>query len=109
MSAYFPIILLFIIVLIDQRNERMNFKKILRNRKKKGLVRMNELINSYLGKDCIVYISGGSSVTGIISELNSNWITIKTKDGNETVNLDYIVRIKEYPLNKNGKKKSIVF
>ena len=71
---------------------------------------MNELINKYIGKECLVYISGGASaITGDIIAVNENWITVKTKDGDETVNLDYIVRIKEYPRKSNGKKKSVIF
>ena len=27
----------------------------------------------------------------------------------EAINLDFVIRIREYPRNKNGKKKSVVF
>ena len=71
---------------------------------------MNEIINAYLGKDCVIYLSNSSSViTGNLISLNDNWITVKTKDGNELINIDYIIRLKEHPVNKNGKKKSVIF
>ena len=71
---------------------------------------MNEVIQRYIGKDCLIYLSLSSTVvTGNVINLNDNWLTVKTKDGEETVNLDYIIRIKEHPVNKNGKKKSVIF
>lgn len=94
------------------RNEKNNnIRKIMRNKKKKGRVYMNEVIGRYIGKECLVYISSSSSsaVIGEIASVNENWVVVKTKEGEETVNLDYIVRIKEYPRKSNGKKKSIVY
>ena len=44
----------------------------------------------------------------IIEEINENWISVRTAEGLEVLNLDYVNRIKEYPLNKKGKKKLIV-
>lgn len=72
---------------------------------------MNEIFNRYINKDCIIYISNGVSnviecnVTGV----SDNWITVRTRDGDEIINIDYITRIKEHPVNKNGKKKSVIF
>ena len=72
---------------------------------------MNELISGFVGKDCIVYISAssGANVNGVITSLNENWITVKTAGGEEVINLDYVIRVKEDPVGKNGKKKKIVF
>lgn len=72
---------------------------------------MNELISCFVGKDCIVYISAssGANVNGVITSLNENWITVKTAGGEEVINLDYVIRVKEHPVGKNGKKKMIVF
>ena len=72
---------------------------------------MTDIFNKYIGKDCIVYISnGGSSVIECnVTGVSENWLCIQTKDGDEVVNFDYIVRVKEHPVNKNGKKKSVIF
>ena len=44
----------------------------------------------------------------IIKEVSSSAILIE-KDGKlEAINLDFVVRIREYPRNKKGKKKAIV-
>ncbi len=110
MSAYLPLIFLFVIIFATQRNEKCLSQRIIKKIKKKGRVRMNEVINRYIGKDCLIYLSLSSSVIECqVISVNDNWVIVKTKDGDETINLDYIVRIKEHPVNKNGKKKSIVF
>ncbi len=110
MSAYFPLIFLLIIIFITQKNERGLNQRIVKKIKKKGRVCMNEVINRYIGKDCLIYLSLSSSVIECqVISVNDNWVIVKTKDGDETINLDYIVRIKEHPVNKNGKKKSIIF
>lgn len=70
---------------------------------------MNEIIKQYIGKDCLVFITNQTSVVkGKIIELNENWMTVNTKNGNESINIDYIVRIMEQPVDKKGKKKSII-
>ena len=35
-------------------------------------------------------------------------LLIENKGETEAVNLDYVVRLREYPKNKKGKKKSVV-
>ncbi|MEE1139290.1 MAG: hypothetical protein U0M02_12495 [Acutalibacteraceae bacterium] len=72
---------------------------------------MNEIFIKYINKDCIIYMSNGLSnvIQGNVTGVSDNWITIRTKDGDEIVNIDYITHIKEHPVNKNGKKKSIIF
>ena len=44
-----------------------------------------------------------------VVSVSDNWLSIETRDGVEIINIDYIVRIKEHPVNKNGKKKSVIF
>ncbi len=72
---------------------------------------MTEIFNKYIGKDCIVYTSNSSSsaIECNILSVEDNWLSIRTRDGEEVINFDYIVRIKEHPVNKNGKKKSVIF
>lgn len=72
---------------------------------------MSDVFNKYVGKDCVIYLSNSSSniVECSVSSVFDNWLSIKTKDGEEMINIDYIIRIKEHPVNKNGKKKSVIF
>ena len=69
---------------------------------------MHELLEKDIGRECIVYTLGDSQITGTITALKDGWLNIADKLGNEEVlNLDYIVRVRDIPLNKNGKKKAI--
>ncbi len=70
---------------------------------------MNEIFLKYIGKDCIVYVSNASSTMIVcnVTAVNENWLTVKTNEGEEIINIDYIIRIKEHPVNKKGKKKTI--
>lgn len=57
---------------------------------------MNELIQRFLGKNCIIYMgSFGGDFQGVIESVEGNWVTVRTKKSVEAVNLDYICRIKE--------------
>ena len=72
---------------------------------------MTDVFNKYVGKDCVIYLSNSSSniVECNVNSVSDNWLSVKTKDGDEMINIDYIIRIKEHPVNKNGKKKSVIF
>ena len=100
-SVFLPVIILFLILYFQRKNEQ-NIRRIIRKRKKRGITDMSDLFNRYIGKDCLVI---ECSVVGV----TDNFLTVKTKDGEEMLNIDYLVRIKEHPVNKNGKKKSVVF
>ena len=51
---------------------------------------------------------GSRQFDGIIREVTDGAVMIE-KDGKlEAINLDFVIRIREYPRNKNGKKKSVV-
>lgn len=70
---------------------------------------MNEFIQKFIGKECLIYcINSETSVEGVIQELKDGWITVVKDDSEEIINTEYIVRIREYPRNKKGKKKSVV-
>jgi hypothetical protein len=71
----------------------------------------------FIGQEVIVYtissgISTGSVIECVLEEIGDGWVRITQdpgKEPNESIlNINNIVRIREYPRNKNGKKK-IVF
>lgn len=71
---------------------------------------MNELIKKFLDKEVFIYSmsSENSCVEGTLTDITDNWITIKDRiDCEQIINLEYVTRIREFPRNKNGKKKSI--
>ena len=68
---------------------------------------MLELAKNFLGKECVIY-TFNSQLTGIIKQVNEGGILLEKSDAIEAVNFDFIVRIREYPKNKKGKKKSVI-
>lgn len=68
---------------------------------------MIELIKSFINKECLIYTINGT-INGVIIDVTRGGISINTGKNSEIVNIDYIIRIREYPKNKNGKKKSFI-
>ena len=68
---------------------------------------MYELAQNFIEKECIIY-TFNSQITGVIKQVNDGGILIENSGNTEALNFYFIVRIREYPRNKNGKKKSVV-
>ena len=110
-STYIPIIVLWIIIFIMLRNRRRTviIRKIIEKRKHGGNKEMKELATKFIDKECIIYSYDGSrQYECVIKEVTDGALLVE-KDGKiEALNLDFIMRIREYPTKKNGKKKSLV-
>ena len=70
---------------------------------------MKELATRFIDKECVIYaFDSNHSYMGVIKEVTDGAILVE-KDGKlEAINLDFVIRIREYPRNKNGKKKSVI-
>ncbi len=68
---------------------------------------MREAATKFIDKECLIYLLNGQ-VNGIIREVSDNSLLIETSADHQILNLDFVIRIREYPKNKHGKKKSIV-
>ena len=68
---------------------------------------MLELAKEFVGKECLIY-TFQSQLSGVIKEVTDGAILLEHGKEMEIVNLDYVMRIREYPRNKSGKKKSVV-
>ncbi|MBQ3057814.1 MAG: hypothetical protein IJD00_02575 [Clostridia bacterium] len=68
---------------------------------------MFELAKKFIGKECVIY-TFNSQITGVVKDVNNGGVLIEKSGELEAVNFDFIVRIREYPRNKNGKKKSVI-
>lgn len=68
---------------------------------------MLELAKKFINKECIIY-TFNSQLTGVIKEVSDGALLIENKNMEEAVNIDYVIRVREYPKGKNGKKKSII-
>ena len=72
---------------------------------------MEILAKQFIGKECIIYTitSNDGSVQGVIKEVSGGGMVLEDMQGQlQVVNLEYVTRIREYPRNKKGKKKSVI-
>ncbi len=70
---------------------------------------MIELAKRFIGKECIIYaFDSNHQFEGIIREVTDGAILIEKDEKLEAINLDFVIRIREYPRNKKGEKKSLV-
>ena len=71
---------------------------------------MKELAKRFLNKECVITsFDGNHQYEGVIKEVTDSGILVEKDSKTEAINLDFIVRIREYPRNKKGKKKTVVF
>lgn len=72
---------------------------------------METLAKQFIGKECVIYTitSNDGSVQGIIREVSGGGMLLEDPRGQrQAVNLEYVTRIREYPRNKKGQKKSVI-
>ena len=109
-STYIPIIVLWIVIFIMLRNRKVAIaEKIIKKRKMEGNTEMKELAKRFLDKECLISsFDGNHQYEGVIKEVTDGAILIEKGGNTEALNLDFVIRIREYPRNKKGKKKSVV-
>ena len=106
---YIPVLVMFLVIFIILRNKKfIILKKIIKKRKTKETTKMVELAKQFIDKECLVYSYDGHQLEGIIKEVGSGAILLERNGELEAINLDFVMRIREYPRNKKGKKKSVV-
>ena len=114
MSPYWMLAVLFVVVFLPQLRSRRRNAAIARHIRRKGKEEteaMEALAKQFTGKECIIYTitSNDGSVQGTIKDVSGGGILIEDPFGQlQAVNLEYVTRIREYPRNKKGKKKSVI-
>lgn len=110
MDTTWIMILLIFIILMYQKRENILIVVRRHLREKRGKKDMTALIKNYIGKECLIYTCTSSSqITGVIKSCNEGWLEVENNNGQcDLVNCEYITRIREYPRNKNGKKKGVI-
>ena len=109
--SYTTIIMIWIIIFIMFRNRRkvVIIRKIIKKRKVGGDTKMKELAKKFIDKECVIYsFDGNHQYQGVIKEVTDGAILVETNGKIDALNLDFVIRIREYPRKKNGKKKSVV-
>ncbi len=96
-GSYIAILMLFIIaVWLPTANLYRRIRRTLKKRRKTGGKLMNELVQNFIGKECVIACGGFSSYRGTIEQAKENWIIIKEKNGtSHLINLDYVYDVKE--------------
>ena len=69
---------------------------------------MQELAKRFIGKDVLINTVSSGTVDGILKEVVDNAVVIDRNGAESVVNLDYVIRLREYPTNKNGKRKTVI-
>ena len=104
-AIYFLLFLPIIIALIQQKKKKGWIAYYQKQGKEHHIMR--EAAEKFIGKECLVYLLSGE-VTGVIREVTDHALLIETAANRQALNLDFVIRIREYPTNKHGKKKSII-
>ena len=109
-STYIPIIILWIIIFIRLRSRKaVVARKIIKNRKMEDKTEMIELAKKFIDKECLIYaFDSNHQFQGVIKEVSNGAVLIENGDTVEAINLDFVIRIREFPKNKKGKKKSVI-
>lgn len=57
-------------------------------------------------EECIIYVEGAMIIARVL-EIGDGFIRIDEKDSESVINIDHIVRVRTYPKNEKGKKKTV--
>ena len=110
-STYIPIIILWIIIFyVIFRNRRaVVARQIIKKRNLEGNTEMKELAKRFIDKECLISsFDSNHQFEGVIKEVSDSAILVEKNGTVEAINLDFVIRIREYPKNKKGKKKLVV-
>ena len=103
---YIPIFMMLLVLFLVLRDQKhVVVKKLIKKRKTGDKTQMKELAIRFVDKECIIYTFNGNQINGVIKEVNDGALLAEVGGTLEAVNLDFVMRIREYPKKKNGKKK----
>lgn len=108
---YIPIVFLWIVLFLMLRNRKRAViaRKAIEKAKKGGNDEMKELAKRFIDKECVIYaFDSNHQFDGVIKEVTDGAILLEKDGKQEAINLEFVIRIREYPLNKKGKKVSVV-
>lgn len=101
-NAYFGIMLVMILIWIyEKRNKECIAAVRLRNQKVEG-DKMEAMAKQFVGKTCLVTIFGGSTVKGILREVQEHALLLEKKGKPQIINLEFVTCIEEIPQKSKG-------
>ena len=103
-------ILIFIgLYLLSRSSKAAIIRKTIERRKKGDTQQMKELAKKFIDKECLILaFDSAHQYEGVIKEVTDGAVLIDNNGSTEAINLDFVIRIKEHPKKKNGKKKTVV-
>ena len=107
--AFIPFLTILVIT-VTNRKHFIILRKLKKSRIKKSkgeAIKMLELAKRFIDKDCIINLYDRTQVCGVIKEVTDNAMLIEEKGELIAINLEFVASIKEFPKNKNGKRKAI--
>ena len=114
-TALPPLLILMVLIMHERQQRSMRAQILLQHKRRKRHNKteehqtMFELAKRFIGKECVIHTFNGSQFAGTVKEVTEGALLLEDKIGNqEIVNLDCITRLREYPKNKNGKKKAVI-
>lgn len=113
-SLLVVVVLLIVFPMLFLPEKRRKFAAIAHVRRKNESenkeIKMEELAKQFIGKDCVIYTITDTSatLTGVVRDVKDGGLLIEGKNGLQAINLEYVTRIREYPVNKKGKKVSVI-
>ena len=70
---------------------------------------MVELAKKFIGKEGLISaLDSNHQFRGVIREVSGGAILVENSGAMDAINLDFVIRIREYPKNKKGKNKAFV-
>ncbi|MBQ8345446.1 MAG: hypothetical protein IJY42_04170 [Clostridia bacterium] len=108
--TYYILILILLLVMffILQSQKQMMIKQLRKKRNSEDRIKMKELAKRFVDKECLIYTFNGNQINGTIKEVSDGALLVESNGTVEAINMDFVMRIREYPKKKNGKKKSVV-
>ena len=95
--------------MLRNRKIKMIARQTIERRKLGGNIKMKEIAKRFVDKECLIdSFDGNHQYVGVIKEVLDSALVIENNGKVEALNLDFIMRIREYPRNKKGKKKTVV-
>lgn len=110
--AIYAFIFVILFKLIFQNEQQAAAYHMSKKNRMKRRIEMSGIVKEYIGKDCIIYtLQGAAAIDGVVEDVSDGWITVRGFESKElqAVNLEYVTRIREYPKDKNGKRKAVFF
>lgn len=114
MESWFPIIMLWLVVfwlLWSEKKVKVSVAVHHKRKTREERRSMEEMAKQFVGQDCIVYTitSNNGEIQGTLLSACDGGLLLEDKNKQkQVINLEYVTRIREYPTNKKGKKKSVI-